>query len=105
MAELTDLAGGHVEEAGGLGLLDRNVDRAEPRAVLAGERFEVAAGIDDGRALLTPLVTKPRRSALVAELTSQTAYVNDLGCPFFSRLAGKFAPATPRTRWLLRCRT
>ena len=46
LAELADFAGGHVEEAGRAGLLDRDVDAAQPGAVHADERLEVAAGVD-----------------------------------------------------------
>lgn len=42
-----DLAGLHAEEDGGLGLLLRDVDRADPGAVHAVEGLEVAARIDN----------------------------------------------------------
>jgi hypothetical protein len=43
-----EVFGGGVEGAGGVGLLDRDVDAAEPGAVHADVGDEVAAGVGDG---------------------------------------------------------
>ena len=69
LRQLAELAGPHGEEAGGPGLLDGDVDRADPGIVHAGEAFQVAAGIQrqakwsvEGRFVGRPAVAeKPAR--------------------------------------------
>src|SRR5262245_66244107 len=53
LRQLPELAGGHAEEAGGLGLLDGNIDGAYPGVVHAHESLEIGAGIDHGDAHLS----------------------------------------------------
>jgi hypothetical protein len=48
LGQLSELAGGHAEEAGCLCLLDGNVDGAHPGVVHAQKGFEIGAGIDHG---------------------------------------------------------
>jgi hypothetical protein len=48
LGEFTDVAGVHIEVACSFGFLDRDIDGAEPGAVLADEGLEVSAGVDHG---------------------------------------------------------
>src|SRR5262245_54934572 len=48
LRQLPELAGGHAEEAGGLGLLDGNIDGAYSCVVTRNEGLGVGFGISDG---------------------------------------------------------
>src|SRR6478609_3307154 len=52
LRQLPELTGGHAEEAGGLRLLDGNVDGTHPGVVHAHKGLQIGAGIDDGDAHL-----------------------------------------------------